>query len=203
MKDHLIAGQENQNNFNQSQSGFQINQQQQPPAPVASPGAENSSPESKFNTDKFVNEIQVSPPRRHWIWSFFSFRSNFLQIEIIERRHPERSTSKVVMIEFFMLYFSSKISKEIINKHSLRISKKEIKFSEIISLSWRIFSPWTRHRWTGRFISALALNGKVRTGSLHTSSSFFSSAQQKRRWKMEKIAPLRIRRRKEYEQGRS
>lgn len=54
MKDHL----ENQNNFNQSQSGFQINQQQ--PAPVASPGAENSSPESKFNTDKFVNEIQVS-----------------------------------------------------------------------------------------------------------------------------------------------
>lgn len=65
MKDHLIAGQENQNNFNQSQSGFQINQQQQPPAPVASPGAENSSPESKFNTDKFVNEIQVSPPRRH------------------------------------------------------------------------------------------------------------------------------------------
>lgn len=60
MKDHLIPGQESQNNFNQSQSGFQINQQQQQPAPVASPGAENSSPESKFNTDKFVNEIQVS-----------------------------------------------------------------------------------------------------------------------------------------------
>lgn len=56
MKDHL----ENQNNFNQSQSGFQINQQQQQPAPVASPSAENSSPESKFSTDKFVNEIQVS-----------------------------------------------------------------------------------------------------------------------------------------------
>lgn len=62
MKDHLMPGQENQNNFNQSQSGFQINQQQQQPAPVASPGAENSSPESKFNTDKFVNEIQVSCP---------------------------------------------------------------------------------------------------------------------------------------------
>lgn len=55
LKDHLIAGQEN--NFNQSQSGFQINQQ---PAPVASPDAESSSPESKFSNDKFVNEIQVS-----------------------------------------------------------------------------------------------------------------------------------------------
>lgn len=70
MKDHLIAGQENQNNFNQTQSGFQINQQQQQqPAPVASPGAENSSPESKFNTDKFVNEIQVSL----WINNYWSF----------------------------------------------------------------------------------------------------------------------------------
>lgn len=57
LKDHLISGQENQNSFNQSQSGFQINQQ---PAPVASPGAENSSPESKFSNDKFANEIQVS-----------------------------------------------------------------------------------------------------------------------------------------------
>lgn len=68
MKDHLIAGQENQNNFNQSQSGFQINQQQQP-APVASPSAENSSPESKFNTDKFVNEIQVSWELSLLFWS--------------------------------------------------------------------------------------------------------------------------------------
>lgn len=58
LKDHLISGQENQNSFNQSQSGFQINQQH--PAPVASPGADNSSPESKFSTDKFANEIQVS-----------------------------------------------------------------------------------------------------------------------------------------------
>lgn len=54
LKDHLM-GQEN--SFNQSQSGFPINQQQ--PAPVASPGADSSSPESKFNADKFVNEIQV------------------------------------------------------------------------------------------------------------------------------------------------
>ncbi|CRL04996.1 CLUMA_CG018076, isoform A [Clunio marinus] len=56
LKDHLISGQENQNNYNQSQSGFPMNQQQ--PAPVASPGAENSSPESKFSADKFSNEIQ-------------------------------------------------------------------------------------------------------------------------------------------------
>lgn len=64
MKDHLIAGQENQNSFNQSQSGFQINQQ---PAPVVSPGAESSSPESKFNADKFVNDIQVSPENPHQV----------------------------------------------------------------------------------------------------------------------------------------
>lgn len=59
LKDHLMAGQENPNNFNQSTSGFQMNQQQQP-APVASPSGENSSPESKFSSDKFANEIQVS-----------------------------------------------------------------------------------------------------------------------------------------------
>lgn len=59
MKDHLIAGQEGQNSFNQSQSGFQLNQQ---PAPPTSPGTENSSPESKFNSEKFVNDIQVSWP---------------------------------------------------------------------------------------------------------------------------------------------
>lgn len=73
MKDHMTAGQENQNNFNQSQSGFQINQQQ--PAPVASPGAESSSPESKFNTDKFVSEIQVSCDL--WQWSFLVFGQEF------------------------------------------------------------------------------------------------------------------------------
>lgn len=56
LKDHLITGQENQNNFNQSTSGFQLNQQQ----PVASPSAENSSPESKFNSEKFANDVQVS-----------------------------------------------------------------------------------------------------------------------------------------------
>lgn len=57
LKDHLMAGQENPNNFNQSTSGFQMNQQ---PAPVASPGADSSSPESKFNSEKFATEIQVS-----------------------------------------------------------------------------------------------------------------------------------------------
>jgi hypothetical protein len=55
MKDHLIAGQEGPNSFNQSQSGFQLQQ----PAPPSSPG-ENSSPESKFNSEKFVTDIQVS-----------------------------------------------------------------------------------------------------------------------------------------------
>lgn len=54
LKDHLMTGQESSNNFNQSGS-FQINQQQ-----PASPSAENSSHETKFNGEKFVNEIQVS-----------------------------------------------------------------------------------------------------------------------------------------------
>lgn len=70
LKDHLISGQENQNNFNQSQSGFQIN-----PAPVESPGADNSSPESKFSNDKFVNEIQVSFHLR--LWSFLALVMKF------------------------------------------------------------------------------------------------------------------------------
>lgn len=74
MKDHLISGQDNQNSFNQSQSGFQ-----QQPAPVSSPGTENSSPESKFNADKFVNEIQV---RREpnlvmsSVWSILGAKNN-------------------------------------------------------------------------------------------------------------------------------
>lgn len=57
--DHLMSGQEGSNNFNQSTSGFQMNQQQSQPQPVASPGAENSH-DAKFNGEKFVNEIQVS-----------------------------------------------------------------------------------------------------------------------------------------------
>lgn len=69
LKDHLMAGQENPNNFNQSTSGFQMNQQQLS-VPAVSPSAENSSPESKFNGDKFANEIQVSFKIRG---NFFSF----------------------------------------------------------------------------------------------------------------------------------
>lgn len=75
MKDHLIGGQENQNSFNQSQSGFQ-----QQPAPASSPGAENSSPESKFNADKFVNEIQVRIKlnlRKFPFWSIFGAKNIF------------------------------------------------------------------------------------------------------------------------------
>lgn len=59
LKDHLMAGQDSQIPFNQT--GIAINQQQQQqPAPVASPSVESSSPESKFNAEKFVNEIQVN-----------------------------------------------------------------------------------------------------------------------------------------------
>lgn len=75
MKEHLMSqstDQNLQNNFNTQASGFSMSQQQpqpngqaqpqqqQQPPPSASPGAENSSPESKFNADKLVNEIQVS-----------------------------------------------------------------------------------------------------------------------------------------------
>ncbi|XP_070501692.1 uncharacterized protein dati isoform X3 [Chironomus tepperi] len=74
MKEHLMSqstDQNLQNNFNSQASGFsmtqqqqqpngqaQPQQQQQQPPPSASPGAENSSPEAKFNADKLVNEIQ-------------------------------------------------------------------------------------------------------------------------------------------------
>lgn len=69
MKEQLMS-QENQNAFGQVAAGFALQQQQQQqqqhqqqlqqPAPTASPGAENSSTESKFNAEKIVNEIQVS-----------------------------------------------------------------------------------------------------------------------------------------------
>lgn len=92
MKDHLTADQENQNNFNQSQSGFQINQQQ--PAPVASPGAESSSPESKFNTDKFVNEIQVSCVSQKF--SRFWSRKNFWRQHIWSKLYCYKVSLKKV-----------------------------------------------------------------------------------------------------------
>lgn len=79
MKEHLMSQSTDpnlQNNFNTQGNGFgmtqqpqqpngqaqppQQQQQQQQPPPSASPGAENSSPEAKFNADKLVNEIQVS-----------------------------------------------------------------------------------------------------------------------------------------------
>lgn len=80
LKDHLMSGQENPNNYNQSTSGFQMNQQH--PLPAPSPNADNSSPESKFNGDKFSNEIQVSFVSR---CDFFGFG----QIEILA---PKKKT---------------------------------------------------------------------------------------------------------------
>lgn len=68
MKEHMMSQPTDQNHqnssFNNPTSGFAITPQhqqlqQQQPAPSISPGAENSSPEAKFNAEKIVNEIQV------------------------------------------------------------------------------------------------------------------------------------------------
>lgn len=74
MKEHLMAqsaaavvAAENSQNFTQSSPFPAMNQTptngqqgQQQPLPSTSPGAENSSPEVKFNAEKLVHEIQVS-----------------------------------------------------------------------------------------------------------------------------------------------
>ena len=104
LKDHLIGGQESQNNFNQSQSGFQINQQQQP-APVASPGAENSSPESKFNADKFVNDIQVRNFSFFFesssSWSIFGAKNQvFKRIKFFKERFLKVSCGQIKIFLF-------------------------------------------------------------------------------------------------------
>lgn len=71
MKEHLMAqsaavvAAENSQNFTQSSPFPAMNQTptngqgQQQPLPSTSPGAENSSPEVKFNAEKLVHEIQV------------------------------------------------------------------------------------------------------------------------------------------------
>lgn len=69
MKEHLMAqsaAAENSQNFTQTSPFPAMNQTptngqgQQQPLPSTSPGAENSSPEVKFNAEKLVHEIQVS-----------------------------------------------------------------------------------------------------------------------------------------------
>lgn len=73
MKEHLMANPvvDSQNNFQNNSSGFQgmssvaaaaaaVANGQGQPIPSTSPGAENSSPEVKFNAEKLVHEIQVS-----------------------------------------------------------------------------------------------------------------------------------------------
>lgn len=118
LKDHLITGQENQNNFNQSTSGFQLNQQQ----PVASPSAENSSPESKFNSEKFANDVQVS----------FQF-------------HLELFSGLVKITEFWRETLTLRMSKIV------EFVKKIDKFYFSLGRNYFPLNRFTPNRWTGRF----------------------------------------------------
>jgi hypothetical protein len=107
MKEHLMQQQQqqssdqnqipnnnNNNNSYQQSNAFAMQNQQQnqpPPPPASSPGAENSSPEAKFNTEKLVNEIQVSHPCHH-------YRDHFVgsirrRVTSVRERHPHRLPS--------------------------------------------------------------------------------------------------------------